>query len=202
LDGFSTFRASFKILLMAAIKNNDLGFVYNFPLRIAGFILMAMGLVVMLMGWLGVVAGIVLLVGGGYFALTATGISIDFNEKAVRHYTSFGGLKTGKWIQYTTYPFVCIIRKQRKRSKLLAESTVEAEKPYQYEVHLLSRSHRGRVLMDLLYDREEAERIARYYAQEMELEVVEYQSPGRAKKRGAEEGGDNKSHHHRHRTEE
>lgn len=181
---------------MAAIINNSIGYTYNFPLRIGGMALLFLGLAITLTGWVGLIAGAFLALAGFYFAFTGTGISIDLNEKAVRHYTSYGGLKIGKWVQYTTYPNVCIMRKDRKQSKFLAESEVETDKPYQYEIHLLSRSHRGRVLMQIAYERVEAERLAKYFAEEMNLEVVEYQSPGRAKKR---EHGDGEGHHHHHR---
>jgi len=185
---------------MAALINNSIGYTYNFPIRIGGMVLLFLGLAITLTGWIGLIAGVFLALGGAYFAFTGTGISIDLEEKAVRHYTSYGGLKTGKWVQYTTYPFVCVMRKERKRSKLLAESEMEADKPYQYEVHMLSRSHRGRILMQIEYERVEAERIAKYFAEEMNLEVVEYQSPGRAKKRGHSEEGESESKkHHRHK---
>jgi hypothetical protein len=185
---------------MAAIINNSIGYTYNFPIRIGGMVLLFLGLAITLTGWVGVIAGIFLALGGAYFAFTGTGISIDLEEKAVRHYTSYGGLKTGKWVQYTTYPFICVMRKERKRSKLLAESEMEADKPYQYEINMLSRSHRGRVLMQVEYERVEAERIAKYFAEEMNLEVVEYQSPGRAKKRGhGDEGESESKKHHRHK---
>lgn len=187
---------------MAAILNNNIGYTYNFPIRIGGMVLLFLGLAITLTGWVGIIAGLLLALGGAYFAFTATGISIDMDEKAVRHYTSYAGLKTGKWIQYTTYPFVCIMRKDRKRSKVLAESELEADKPYQFEVHMLSRSHRGRVLMQIEYERVEAERVAKYFAEEMNLEVVEYQSPGRAKKRSGEvdkKDGESSHHHHHYK---
>jgi hypothetical protein len=185
---------------MAAIINNSIGYTYNFPIRIGGMVLLFLGLAITLTGWVGVIAGIFLALGGAYFAFTGTGISINMDEKAVRHYTSYGGLKTGKWVQYTTYPFICVIRKDRKRSKLLAESEMEADKPYQYEINMLSRSHRGRVLMQVEYERVEAERIAKYFAEEMNLEVVEYQNPGRAKKRNqSEESGSESKHRHHYK---
>ncbi len=186
---------------MAALINNSIGYTYNFSIRIGGMVLLFLGLAITLTGWIGVIAGILLALGGAYFAFTGTGISIDMDEKAVRHYTSYGGLKTGKWIQYTTYPFICVMRKERRRSKILAASDVEADNPYQFEIHLLSRSHRGRVLMQIEYERVEAERIAKFFAEEMDLEVVEYQSPGRAKKRSHGEEGESETkqrqRHHR-----
>ena len=184
-----------------AIINNHIGYIYNFPIRVGGFILMFLGLAITLTGIWGIFAGILLFFAGGYFGLTATGISIDTDIKSVRHYTSYFGIKYGRWNEYPTYPHICIIRKERKRNRFLAEASEEADKPYQYEVNLLSRSHRGKVLLQIMYEREIAERVANRFAGEMNCDVVEYEPPGRAKKRRSH-SGEHHGHPHRHSSDE
>ena len=182
---------------MASQVNNHIGYIYNFPIRVGGFIIMFMGLAITLTGIWGILAGTLLFFAGGYFGFTATGISIDTDNKAVRQYTSYFGIKYGRWNEYPTYPYLCIIRKDRKRNRFLAESNEEADKPYQYEVILLSRSHRGKVLLQIVYDRETAERVANRLAGEMNCEVVTYEPPGRAKTRKKHHG---EHHGHRHHS--
>ena len=167
---------------MASIVHNSIGSLFNFPLRIGGMILLFIGLAITLtLGW-GILAGLFIAAVGGYFAFTSTGIDIDFDNKAVRNYTRFYGIKRGRWNEYPTYPFLCIIRKERKRA-YSEEAALEAENPYQFEIYILSRSHRGKTLLCIAYSREKAEKIAASYAAEMNLELVEYNPPGKAKKR-------------------
>jgi hypothetical protein len=177
--------------------NNHIGYLFNFPIRIGGFALMFMGLIVTMgMGWY-IPAGILLVVGGAYFALTASGIDIDPDIKAVRHYTRYFGFKYGRWNEYPTYPNMCIISKERKRKPFREQSAEDPENPYQYELHLVSRSHRGKVLLQIVYNREKAIQVANRLAGEMNVEVVDYEPPGRTKARRSHSSkkGSHRSHH-------
>ncbi len=178
-----------------AMINNHIGYLFNFPIRIGGFALMFMGLVVTMGMGFYIAAGILLLLGGAYFALTASGIDIDPDTKAVRHYTRYFGIKYGRWNEYPTYPHICIISKERKRKPFREHSTEDPENPYQYELYLVSRSHRGKVLLQILYNKEKAKQVADRLAGEMGIEVAEYNPPGRTK--GRKRHSSDKHHSHR-----
>ena len=163
--------------------NNHIGYLFNFPIRIGGFAIMFIGLVITMgMGWY-ILVGIIMLFAGGYFALTANGIDIDPDVKSVRHYTRYYGIKRGRWNEYPTYPNVCVVSKERRYGRYRENSTEEPENPYQYELYLVSRSHRGKVLLQIVYNKERAKQIAQNLASDMGAEVVDYDPPGRTKKR-------------------
>lgn len=173
-----------------SIVHNDLGYIFNFPLRIAGFVLVLVGLVVFAtQGW-GLLIGLLLMVAGLFFALTKHGISVNKPQKAVRKYKSYGGLKNGHWIEYSTYNGVAIIRKEKKSKQFFASPGENSDSPYRFEICLLSRSHRGKVLLEIAYSREDAAQLAKEYAHEMDAVVVEYSPPGRTKtnRKGQKEG--------------
>lgn len=169
--------------------NFSIGYLFNFPIRIGGMLMMLLGIAITLTGIWGVVGGLALIFVGGYFAFTATGISIDLENKAVRHYTRLYGLLRGNWNEYPTYPNICIIRKNRKKKSRFDFAEAETESPYQFEIYLVSRSHRGKVLLQIHDTREQAEIVAKHFAEEMNCELVEYTPPNRTKTR---------EHRHKH----
>jgi hypothetical protein len=162
--------------------NNNLGYVYNFALRIGGFLVAAIGIGITLTGTWGILVGAVLLFVGLYFSFTNTGILIDLSNKSVRHYTSYYGYRKGSWREYPTYSHICIIRKEAKRKKFFEEPAPESESPYQFEVYLVSRSFRGKVLLEICQDRETAEFRAKRFAEDMTASVAEYNPPTRTQK--------------------
>ena len=162
--------------------NNHLGYIYNFPIRIGGFIVAAIGVGMTLTGTWGIVGGIVLIFVGLYFSFTNKGILIDLANKSVCHYTSYYGYRKGSWKEYPTYNHICIIRKDGKRRKFYEEPAPESESPYQFEIHLVSRSFRGKVLLEICQDRETAEFRARRFAEDMTASVAEYNPPTRTQK--------------------
>jgi len=182
------------------VINNHLGNVYSFPLRIAGYILILMGLVAISTLGYGVFLGIVFVLAGVYFSLAAYGIDIDVESRSVRQYKSIAGLKFGKYIEYATYNNISIIRKNRKKTSPFMSDNNTSESPYNFEIYLVSRSHRGKVMLDVLNTREEAEEAASSYATALKATVVDYAPPGKAKKRSSgsrehhkEEGSHRKS---------
>ena len=161
--------------------NNRIGYIYSFPVRMGGYFLAVIGVAVLLTrGW-GIFGGIILLFVGLYFAATFAGILIDPADKAVRHYTSYFGLRYGAWKEYPTYSHICVIRKERKRKHFYQESDPESESPYIFEVYLVSRSFRGKVLLEICDTRETAEFRASRYATDMTAVVAEYDPPSRTK---------------------
>jgi hypothetical protein len=164
------------------VINNHLGYVFNFPIRMGGFTLMFIGIVVTIGMGFYIVAGVLLIAAGAFFAFTSSGIDIDLHAKAVRHYTRYFGLKFGRWNEYPTYPNICIISKERRQQRFREQNALQAENPYQYEIYLVSRSHRGKVLLQRIFDKEKAKQVANRLAGEMSLELVEYNPPGRKKR--------------------
>ena len=177
------------------IINNRIGYLFNFPLRIGGYFVAAVGLAILLTkGW-GIVAGIILIFAGLYFAATHAGILIDPANKAVRHYTSYFGLRYGTWKEYPTYSHICVIRREKKKKRFFEENEDTGESPYQFEVCLVSRSFRGKVLLEILNDRESAEFRASRYAEDMTALVTEYVSPGKV---SGEKSGKSQQRNHGH----
>jgi hypothetical protein len=148
-----------------------------------GIVLGLMGLIMMATGGWGLPAGLLLIVAGAYFGLKSHGIDVNLDEKAVREYVNFGMLKTGQWREYPTYPNICIIRREKSKKVHFADEVDDEDdvSPYQFEIHLVSRSHRGKVLLDICPSRASAERKARDYAAGMGIEVAEYNPPGKIK---------------------
>lgn len=177
--------------------NNRIGYTYSFPIRMGGFAIAVIGLAITLTGGWGILAGGVLILAGLYFATTMTGIHVNLKDKAIQHYTSYYGLRYGRWKEYPTYSHICIIRKDMRRKRFYEQSESEVESPYQYQIHLVSRSFRGKALLEIAYDRESAEFRAKRYAEDMTASVTEYIPPGRAKKRGEHKhSGYNVKHNH------
>lgn len=167
------------------VINNRIGYTYNFPVRMGGFLVAAIGVVLLLANGWGLVAGSILILAGLYFAVTGTGILIDPINKSVQHYTSIYGLRKGTWREYPTYNHICVIRKDRKKKGFFeAPVDIDSESPYQFEVHLVSRSFRGKVLLEICYDRETAEFRASRYAEDMTAMVAEYNPPGKTRTKG------------------
>ncbi len=163
--------------------NNRLGHIYNFPIRIGGFLIAVIGVAILLTrGW-GFLVGPILMLAGLYFATALSGISINLKDKAVWQYNSYIGYRTGKWKEYPTYKYICIIKKNIKGQKFKQVPEASIGASYQFEINLVSRSQRGKVLLDILYNREDAEFKAKRYAEEMSISVVEYEPPSRAKTR-------------------
>lgn len=171
------------------IITNHEGNVYNFPIRIVGFLIALIGLVaITFLEPATVIAGTAFVFIGLYFALLAFGIDIDVDTRSVRQYKSLAGMKFGRFIEYTTYNNICIIRKnKKKKGGFKQEEDSGGPSPFVYEIHLLSRSHRGKVLLEKVYNREEAEEAAKEYARAMRCSIVEYNPPGKAKKRGEDD---------------
>jgi hypothetical protein len=178
--------------------NNHLGHVYNFPIRIGGFIVAAIGVGMTLTGAWGIAGGVVLIFVGLYFSFTTRGILIDLANKSVCHYTSYYGYRSGSWKEYPTYNHICIIRKEAKRKKFFEEPDPESESPYQFEINLVSRSFRGKVLLEICRDRETAEFRAKRFAEDMTASVAEYNPPSRTQKTNRGKHSGYKDHHNKH----
>lgn len=163
--------------------NNNFGYVYAFPIRIGGILIAFIGLFISLsMGW-SILLGLLLVLVGVNFASASTGVLIDIEHRAVKHYTSRFLIRFGEWREYPTYRNIAIIRKNKKRHKFYQQDNSEGEAAYKYEIYLISRSHRGKVLLEVSFTREDAEFRAQRYCEQFPAELVEYQPPARTKKR-------------------
>ena len=167
---------------MTSNINNHFGPVFSFPIRIGGFVLAFIGLFISLsMGW-NILLGALLLFAGVYFASSSTGILINIENRAVKRYTSRFLIRFGEWKEYPTYRNIAIIRKNKKRYKFFEQDHNDGESAYRYEIYLLSRSHRGKVMLEVAFSREDAEFRAQRYCEQFPAELVEYEPPTKTKK--------------------
>lgn len=167
--------------------------MYSFPIRIGGFIVAIIGLVISsTFGW-NILFGIVLIFAGLYFATSATGILIDVPNRSVKHYTSRFYIQFGKWKEYPTYRFISIIRRNKRKRAFYKEQNDLGESAYRYEIYFVSRSHRGKTLLEIAWSREDAEFRAKRYCEMFPAELVEYEPPTKTKESAERKKGHRQS---------
>ena len=146
--------------------------MFSIPLRVAGYLLLAIGLVVGVTGGWGIAFAVLLVGVGGFFSFTKSGVLIDAEDKSVKQYTQIMGFKKGDFKEASNYPFICIIEKKMPGSRNQKDSK-------KHEIYLLSKSHRRKVLLGMYKDEAKANQEVRKLASVFSSEVVDYVSPVR-----------------------
>jgi hypothetical protein len=62
---------------------------------------------------------------GGFICFTFNGVQLNMENKTIRSYTSYFGIKRGKTKDISAYPFICIF-KSNKRYKMFGRANQSA----------------------------------------------------------------------------
>ena len=152
---------------MSATIHHPVEYLFQFPIRVGGYLLIVLSGFCFFWGLQGIVFGLLMLLAGSFFSFSRSGIRIDPVAKKVMHYTRFGIFTRGKFRDYSTYPNLCVL--PYKGSAFTAE-----EKEYPYAVYIVSRSFRGKALLYLASSKEDAMTHARDLADSLKVNFTNY----------------------------
>ena len=112
------------------------------------------------------------------------GIQVDPINNKLRSYISFFGIKKGKWEELEKFPFLSILRKNKRQDFFPPNMMVGGTslKSVQFEICLLTNNHIDRMLLKTVDQKEDALRIAEEYSRLLKKPIVEY-NPKRISKR-------------------
>jgi len=112
------------------------------------------------------------------------GVKFNFEKGWVQSYTLiFGVFRLGKKEPISKFPYLAILRMTYRRFSLfrglrpsvrITDSGSIGSRYEQYEVHLLSKNRRGKIMIQNCQSREKAQALAEKIAALASLEIVEY----------------------------
>lgn len=147
-------------------ESHSLGFAFGLPAQIIGAVLTFMGLLALSsLSPAGFLFGPIVLLGGLFLLTSSYGTQIDYQNKYIREYGSFIGIKRGKWKNLDKYPYVTVLSANvsRKSSDITGLASV-VETKEAYGIYFLSKTHYNRILLkrvkgDFSDAKEEAKKI-------------------------------------------
>ncbi len=145
---------------MKGIKDNRLHYTFSPSGRFAGWIFMLMGMAVIInLEWW----GILLLLFGAFFALTRTGVIINFDHARIREYSVLFGFKFGQWKKLGQYEIVRIY--SRKKSYITYSWSNRQHQHIEnvFEIELLKKYREKGLVIDKSYSLDEAREKAEKY---------------------------------------
>jgi hypothetical protein len=160
------------------IIRNSFGFVLPSTGVMFSFVLMACGGVLvatsggMLNGKL--IFGTFIFLVAGVGATLRSGAIIDTANRKMKVYVSFFGIKSGEWKDMSAYPYLTIF-KTNLASTVSSRGNVSTKlMDVAYDVFLLTKNHRERVLIFTCDTKEKAQATAQVLAKKLDKEVVIY----------------------------
>lgn len=123
-----------------------------------------------------------------------SGTQVDINQRRVRTFVEFWGLKIGKWFTFEEFPEMVMLSNQRSfnlastaRSGISFNSGDGKGAGFSsymmYELYLMDRSHEARIMVSYLENKEKAEAVAKDLSSSTGLPWVSYSPGGRFKKK-------------------
>ena len=159
---------------MTEIKTNRIGFVFQPAQRYAGWILIVAGLFT---AYVQSPIALFISVFGVVVALFKKFVSVDTERHRIRISKSFSSrLPLGKWYGLQNYPYVSLMRRVLSSSVTNyggLQSSSTGSNTY-YDVLLLSSSHRSKIVINRLKEKETAQSYADEMARMLAREVVPY----------------------------
>lgn len=136
------------------IINNNLGKAFPPAMVFAGFVLIAFGIYIISQGsWL----GILIVLPGGFIALTNTGIMIDPANNRYKGYTTIFWIKTGSWKSLDDFPDMTVLRSNISTTAFsMGNRPSTTSKETYYDICLLTDSHLRKLLIKRCRDFETA----------------------------------------------
>lgn len=167
---------------MAETIHHKFGSTFPTHILVAGYILMVMGLLIALSYPL---AGLSFAFVGTFLSFTKNGMLFNPSTKVYRSYTSYLGIKMGKWQSYESYPHLAILRRtiSKSRTSRMGVSKEVARDTF-FDIFLLNKTHRVKLLVNRQKGQEEAKQLARDLAQQLGVDYVAYNPMLSARTRG------------------
>ncbi len=162
------------------ILNHNLGKLFPPAMRTAGWFFIFLGTYTIFisisessipMG----IGGILLFLIGFFIAITPHGILINIEQKKYKNYTTIFGYKQGSWKPYSEYPFITLIQNNESTMAFSRSNRSAVTSSYLfYDICLLDHSHRTKLLVKRLKNKEEAVDIIKELSKLLDLTLAKY----------------------------
>lgn len=150
------------------------------PAVLGGYIFLFFGIFSVFDNW---PLGLSLLLLGIYLSLTFCGVEIDLNKKLFREYVQYFGIKSGKWIELDKYSDLSILKSKEKSTIYSRTNIATSDSTIYYDLFLLSKSHRTKILLKRYSNKEEALEEGNNYAIKLDKELKNYNPQGSYRKK-------------------
>lgn len=165
---------------MNKVLNHKLGKLFPPAMRITGWVFMAVGLyffissIIMAYNSFAFSASAFVLI-GVFIGLTPHGVLIDLETKKYKKYTNIFGYKQGSWESYERFPYISLLQNTVK-THAFSRSNRQAETSSNlyYEICLLNKTHRKKVVIKRLKDRDIAKEDINKLAEQLDIEICKY----------------------------
>ena len=164
---------------MNEIIDNNHGQSFSTGLVFGGYILVIFGIIFLVGNPLIGVATFLL---GGYIVFTRTGIMINPQTKQYKDYTQYFGIKTGEWKDLSKYSDLSVLKTRMLTSSFSRSNRPLNEVNHYYNIYLLSKSHRKKLLFRRFEIKEEAMAEANKMAKLLSKELKAYHPQGAVSK--------------------
>jgi hypothetical protein len=157
----------------SSIIENKFGKLFPQGLVFAGYIFLGLGVLMCLAVPL---LGMVVILISAFICLTFSGMEINTRNKTYKDYTSFFGfIKQGKWNSYANYPYMTILRKNmvttiHSRGNVASSTSKELV----YDITLLDKTHRKKLVIKRMKDKDKTLAEAEVLAQQLGVEYANY----------------------------
>ena len=155
------------------VIENKFGKAFPQGLVFAGYIFLGLGVLMCLASPL---LGVIVILISALICFTYSGMEINTHNQTYKDYTSFFGfIKQGTWYSYSNYPYVTILRKNMVttiHSRGNVASTVSKE--LVYDITLLDKTHRKKLVIKRMKDKDNALAEANVLAQQLGVEYASY----------------------------
>lgn len=151
--------------------SHHIGFSFPTPVVIASAFFSLIGLVVALAY---PIVGLLILVFFGYIGTNTYGFEMDSAHNRCREYTAVFGIRRGSWIPLSDLPYVSVLHENMGSSVASLSNRVTTYAETKYNVYLLSKTHRTRLLVRIFPQRDEARAFAENLAEGADLEYAVY----------------------------
>ncbi len=151
------------------MKNFTTGKLFSKPLIFTGYLLMLLGI-------LGIVSyvGLVLILVGFVASFSTTGVDLDISNKRLKEYSKIFGYKWGDWVSYEDYPYIAVLKRMESSTVYSRAQIATTDTSTYYDINLMNKSHRKKVILSRMKGVEEAEKAAKELCLELDLEYAQY----------------------------
>lgn len=121
------------------------------------------------------IIGLLVVLVGGFISFTSTGIQIDVENKKYKHYSSYYGIKQGQWKTLDSYPCLAILQsRQSSTTHSIGNISSITNSENYYDIYLLDKTHRQKLLIKRLKNKEQASKDAKEFAENLGVEFTTY----------------------------
>jgi len=152
------------------IKNNH-GTVFPPAMVFAGYILLAFGIIVVITHW---ILGVILLFVSVFISFSFYGIDVDTDTKKYKEYSIYFGIKCGKWFSLDKFLFLTVLCNNEVYEIHSRANITTSESVRFYDVYLLDKQHREKLLLKKFKNADSAEDYAKKISGILDLELTNY----------------------------